>query len=204
MNLFDAIKNYIPVNQQEECDKEQILQFMMHNPNYLDRENQIAHFTASMWTVNKERTKTLMVYHNIYNSWSWIGGHADGIEDLCSVALRELQEETGVRNAALVSRDIFSLETLTVNGHIRKGIYVPSHLHFNVTYLVEADEKEALIVNEEENQAVKWWAFEEALKVSTEPWMVENVYKKLMEKSRYLFSGGTACIPIAERKKLNY
>ena len=118
MSLFDEIKRYQPVNEQEEIDKEQMLQYMMHNTNYLERENQIAHFSASIWTVNKEHTKTLMVYHNIYQSWSWIGGHADGIEDLCSVALRELREETGVANASLVSQDIFSLETLIVEGHV--------------------------------------------------------------------------------------
>lgn len=182
MSLLQEIKSYSPINEQEQRDKALILDFVKSNQNCLSRENLIAHFTASMWTVNKERTKTLMVYHNIYNSWSWIGGHADGEEDLCAVALRELQEETGVRNASLVSRDIFSLEVLTVNGHVKKGIYVPSHLHLNVTYLAEADEKEALIVNEAENQAVKWWSFEEALKVSTEAWMVKRVYRKLIEK----------------------
>lgn len=182
MTLLQSIKNYIPSNGQEARDKEQMLRFMAQNIDYLERENQLAHFTASIWTVNKERTKSLMVYHNIYNSWSWIGGHADGCEDLCAVALRELQEETGVGHATLVSKEIFSLETLTVDGHVKKGIYVPCHLHFNVTYLAEADEGEALRVNEAENQAVKWWTFEEALKVSTEPWMVENVYKKLIMK----------------------
>lgn len=184
MCLFQNIKNYTPLNQQEACDKEQILQYMTHNTNYLVRENQIAHFTTSMWTINKEHTKTLMVYHNIYNSWSWIGGHADGNEDLRSVALRELQEETGIENAVLVSTEIFSLELLTVNGHVRKGIYVPSHLHMNVTYLAEADENEELIVNKAENQAVKWWSFEDALKVPKEPWFVEWIYKKLIERCR--------------------
>ena len=144
----------------------------------------VAHFTTSIWTVNKERTKALMVYHNIYNSWSWIGGHADGEENLGEVAIRELQEETGVKNARLVSDEILSIETLTVDGHIKKGKYVPCHLHFNVTYLAEADETEVLIVNEDENQAVKWFTFEDALEASTEPWMVEYVYKKLIEKSR--------------------
>lgn len=67
---------------------------------------------------------------------------------------------------------------------MKKGVYVPSHLHFNITYLAEADEKEALIVNEEENQAVKWWSFEDALQVSTESWMVERVYRKLMDKCK--------------------
>ena len=67
---------------------------------------------------------------------------------------------------------------------MKKGVYVPSHLHLNITYLAEADEDEMLLVKEDENQAVKWWTFEEALKVSTEPWMVERIYKKLIEKSR--------------------
>lgn len=184
MSLYEQIQNYNPINEQEMRDKEQMLRFMDQNPNYLVRENQIAHFTASIWTVNKERTKTLMVYHNIYDSWSWIGGHADGEEDLCAVAMRELQEETGVEHAKLVSDEILSLETLTVDGHMKRGKYVTSHLHFNVTFLAEADEKEDLVVNADENQAVKWWTFEEALQVSNEPWMVERVYKKLIEKSK--------------------
>lgn len=182
MSLFQDIQNYIPVNEQEARDREQMLQFMLNYPNCLDRENQIGHFTASVWVVNRERTKTLMVYHNIYDSWSWIGGHADGEEDLCAVAMRELQEETGVQHASLVSPEMFSLETLTVDGHRKKGKYVPSHLHFNVTYLAEADEGETLIVNRAENNGVKWWTFEEALRASTEIWMVERVYKKLTAK----------------------
>ena len=182
MSLLDEIKNYTPTNEQELHDKGQMLAFMEKNDNYLERENTVGHFTTSVWTVNKEHTKLLMVYHNIYNSWSWIGGHADGVENLAEVALRELQEETGVKNARLVSGEIFSIETLTVDGHIKKGKYVPCHLHFNVTYLAEADEEEALVVKEDENQAVKWFVFDEALKASTEPWMVEHVYKKLIAK----------------------
>lgn len=186
MKLYELIKNYVPTNEQEQNDKTQMLAFMQANENCLSRENAVAHFTTSIWTINKERTKTLMVYHNIYNSWSWIGGHADGMEDLAEVALRELQEETGVKNARLIGDGIFSIETLTVDGHMKKGVYVPSHLHFNVTYLAEADESELLIVKEDENQAVKWFSFEDALDASTEPWMVERVYKKLIEKSRFM------------------
>lgn len=184
MSLYHEIQKYTPVNQQEEQDQKLFLKYMENCSDYLDRGNQIAHFTASIWTINPERTKTLMVYHNIYDSWSWIGGHADGMEDLRSVAMRELQEETGVRDAALLGGDIFSLESLTVNGHIKRGRYVPSHLHLNVTYLAEAREQEALIVNADENQAVKWWSFEDALRVPNEPWMITHVYKKLVEKCK--------------------
>lgn len=184
MSLMQEIQNYKPFNEQEAADQAVMLQFMGEHTDYLDRENKVAHFTTSIWTVNKERSKTLLVYHNIFNSWSWIGGHADGVEDLRSVALRELQEETGVANAALVSPEIFSLEIIVVDGHVKKDLYVPSHLHLNVTYLAEADENDELIVNRSENQAVQWWPLEDILTVSKEPWMVERVYKKLIDKCR--------------------
>ncbi len=72
MNLEVEIRKYNPLNEQETCDKERMLQYLLSTPNCLERENQMAHFTASIWTINKDRTKTLMVYHNIYDSWSWI------------------------------------------------------------------------------------------------------------------------------------
>ena len=81
-----------------------------------------------------------------------------------------------------VSRDIFSLEVLTVDGHEKRGAYVPSHLHMNVTYLLEADDRDALSVCEEENSGVAWFTLDDALKASTEPWFVERIYKKLNDK----------------------
>lgn len=181
---MQEIQNFKPFNEQEASDQAVMLQFMREHADYLERENKVAHFTTSIWTVNKDRSKTLLVYHNIFNSWSWIGGHADGVEDLRSVALRELQEETGVANAALISPEIYSLEIIVVDGHVKRGHYVPSHLHLNVTYLAQADEKDELIVNQSENQAVQWWPLEDILTVSKEPWMVERVYKKLIDKCR--------------------
>ena len=83
-----------------------------------------------------------------------------------------------------MSDDIFSLESLTVDGHVKKGKYVSSHLHLNVTYLLEADSEETVSIKEDENSGVAWFSQEEALKKSTEPWFVENVYSKLVEKTR--------------------
>ena len=136
------IENYPPFNEQEEKDKALILGWISNNENAFSRENTVAHITASAWVVNKDRSKVLMVYHNIYNSWSWMGGHADGETDLLSVAIWEVKEEAGISNVRPVSEEIFSLESLTVDGHVKKGNYVSSHLHLNITYLLEADSEE--------------------------------------------------------------
>lgn len=182
MGIRQDIEKYVPCNEQERRDKAVILAFMDENLDAFLRTNLIAHMTASAWVVNPERSKTLLVYHKIYDSWSWTGGHADGEEDLLQVALREAREETGVHTVRPVSKEIYSLEVLTVDGHEKRGEYVPSHLHMNVTYLLEAEETETLHVCEEENSGVAWFTLEEALRVSTEPWFVERIYRKLNEK----------------------
>ena len=182
MKIVEEIKKYRPCNEQEQRDKAVILAFLENNEDAFLRSNLLAHMTASSWIVNPERTKTLMVYHNIYDSWSWTGGHADGETDLLSVALREAREETGIAHVRPVSPEIFSLEVLTVEGHEKRGEYVPSHLHLNVTYLLEAEESDTLHICKEENSGVAWFTLEDALKASTEPWFVERIYKKLNGK----------------------
>ena len=182
MKIIEDIKEYAPCCEQDARDQAVILDFLEKNPDAFFRSNLIAHMTASAWIVNAERTKVLMVYHRIYDSWSWTGGHADGEEDLLAVALREAREETGLKKVQPVSGKICSLEVLTVDGHEKHGAYVPSHLHLNVTYLLEADESEELHVCEEENSGVRWFTLDAALAASTEPWFVERIYKKLNSK----------------------
>lgn len=180
--LAEAIQQYQPVNEQEEKDKNVMLHLLRTQPDILERSNQAAHFSASSWLLNKEHTKVLLIYHNIYHSWAWTGGHADGEADLLQVAVREAQEETGVCDIRALSDEIFSLEVLTVDGHEKRGSYVSSHLHLNVTYLLEADEAEVLRIKPDENSGVKWFTFDEALEACSESWMIERIYKKLMKK----------------------
>ena len=182
--LMESIRAYQPFNEQEEMDKSLILDWIETQNDAFSRDNTVAHMTASAWVVNKDRSRALMVYHNIYDSWSWLGGHADGETDLLAVAIREVKEEAGISGVRPVSEGIFSLESLTVDGHVKRGKYVSSHLHLNVTYLLEADSEEQVFVKEDENSGVGWFTPEEALKKSTEPWFVERVYGKLVEKMK--------------------
>ncbi|MDO5541459.1 MAG: NUDIX hydrolase [Eubacteriales bacterium] len=182
MKLIEMIKKYEPYNEQEEKDKASMLHFLETAEKPFSRENTTAHMTASAWVVNKDRTKVLMAYHNIYDSWSWLGGHADGEENLLKAALQEVREESGVKTLRPVSEDIYSLEILTVDGHIKRGRYVSSHLHMNVTYLLEADDTEELCIKADENSGVRWFSPEGAVEASTEPWFQEHIYAKLNEK----------------------
>lgn len=184
LNITEQVKNFVPFNEKEEKDKEIILSCLENYDNIFTRENELAHITVSAWVTNKNRNKILMAYHNIYDSWAWLGGHADGEKDLLSVAIREAKEESGIKNVEAVTEDIFSLEVLPVEGHIKKGKYVSTHLHLNVTYLLEADEDESLEIKEDENSAVAWLTLGEVIEKSSEKWFRENIYTKLIEKMK--------------------
>lgn len=184
MSLAGQLTAFVPFNEQEARDRELLLGCLRREPEVLTRKNPLAHFTASAWVVNPAHTRVLMAYHNIYRSWSWLGGHADGESDLLAVALREVREESGIRSARPVSRDIFSVEALTVDGHEKRGAYVSSHLHLNVTYLLEADEEEALSIKPDENSGVRWFTLEESETAPSEAWFCARVYRKLNEKLR--------------------
>ena len=184
MNLEQQLRAFRPANEQEASDRRLMLQYMAMFSNLYTRENEMAHLTASSWVVNPARTKVLMAYHNIYDSWAWLGGHADGMEDLLAVAQKEVLEESGVQTTP-VSSDIFSVEILGVNGHVKRGRYVSTHLHLNVTYLLQAEEDQALHIKPDENSGVRWFALDEVLSNTREPEM-RVIYQKLMDKSQIL------------------
>ena len=187
MQFAKQLASYSPYSEQEAVDKSVILDALSRYPDVYDRSNLVLHLTASAWIVNRDRSKVLMIYHNIYDSWAWTGGHADGVTDLLAVALREATEETGLASIRPVTEALYSIETLTVNPHRKRGKYVPAHLHLNATYLLEADENEPLHHKPDENSAAAWFSLPDAVAVCSEPWM-RPVYQKLNDKLEGLCS----------------
>lgn len=184
--LKEQIEKYVPINDQEKKDKEFMLKVFEDFDDVLTRENEYVHFTSSAFVVNKNRDKVLMIYHNIYNSWGWTGGHADGEEDLLSVAIREVEEETSVKNVKVLNNgEIVAIDTLPVAGHVKRGKYVASHTHLSVAYVFEADENDQIRIKEDENSNVAWQDINKAVELSTEPHM-KPVYTKIIDKVKQM------------------
>ena len=182
MDILEKIRAFRPWNEQEERDRAELLRRLQSGEELYSRDNAAAHLTASAWVVSPDRRQVLMAYHNLYGSWAWLGGHADGERDLLSVSLREVREESGLTAVRPVSEEIYSLEILTVDGHEKRGRYVSSHLHLNVTFLLEGDPAAAVRCKPDENSQVAWFGLEEAVAASSEPWFRERIYSKLNAK----------------------
>ncbi len=180
MNLRQEIENYIPFNEQEKKDKEQFLRFIDTFDDVLTRDNIFGHFSASAFLVNKKRNKMVVVYHIINDGWIYPGGHADGDDNLLSVAVREVEEETGLK-AKILDENIYAIQSAPVKGHIKSGKYVSSHIHFDVLYLMEADDRIPLKYKENESKGVKWISFEEA-DDKTMCDFIRPIHKKIIEK----------------------
>ncbi len=177
----EMLKKYVPYNEQEERDVAMIIEAEGIFGEILTRENKFCHLTSSAFIINKDHTKVLSTYHNIYDSWTWVGGHADGDDDMLYVAKKETKEETSLENFKVLNKHPISVEILPVKWHVKRGKYVSGHLHLNVTYLFEASENDAIKIREGENSGVCWLTFDELIEKSKEPYIIP-VYKKIIER----------------------
>jgi len=180
-DLITLIKKYQPVNEQETIDQQVMIDFISKNTDVLVRDNQVAHLTSSAIVVNEAMDKVLFAYHNIYDSWGWVGGHNDGDDCVLCVAIKEAKEETGVKHIRPYSEDIFMIDTIHVSNHYKKGAFVPDHLHMNITFLLIADESDELVIKPDENQGVKWFKLAEIFEVISEERM-KPIYQKALDK----------------------
>ena len=102
-------------------------------------------------------------------------------------------------NIKVLLDEPFSIEILSLDGNIKKGNYVSTNLHLNVTYLMEADPKDAVQNRPEENSAVAWIRVDQIAEKSTEPWFVEHVYAKLCEKMQVKFRERLSNLKFSEK-----
>ncbi|MEO7064183.1 MAG: NUDIX hydrolase [Dokdonella sp.] len=124
--------------------------FLESSPQAFQRSHQIGHFTGSAWLVSADGERVLLTHHRKLDRWLQLGGHADGDTDLARVALREAEEESGLRD--LVGETaVFDLDRHTIPARGEE----PEHWHYDVRYVVRATVSEAFTLSAE-SHALAW------------------------------------------------
>lgn len=95
--LQEQILAYVPANDTEAQDKKEFLEQWTLLGDVFWQRPDAGHVTVSAMVLNPAMDAMLMVYHNIYQSLSWTGGHADGSQALLQKAAEEAREETGIQ-----------------------------------------------------------------------------------------------------------
>lgn len=176
-STITQLREITPYGDVEKEMIQRMINFINAHENPLDQKLKAGHLTGSAWIVNKERTKALFTHHTKLGMWLQLGGHAE-VEDesIKHTAIREAHEESGLQSVQLISEEILSVDIHMIPE--RNGF--PDHLHYDVQFLFEADENEALAITGESND-LKWIAFEDISKYNN-----ELSIRRMLEKGREL------------------
>ncbi len=153
--LLDLLEKHSPIDENELKMRNETIEFVKTNEDCFKRELLIGHVTGSAWIVNDARTHVLMTHHWKLNRWFQPGGHCDGEPDVLKVALKEANEETGLKNLNVVDGQVYDVDIHQIPE--RKGI--PAHYHYDIRFLIEGDMNEQLIITEESND-LAWVSLE--------------------------------------------
>ena len=129
--------------------KTRFIKLLVH-PDCFHRHHLPGHLTGSSWIIDHTKKYVLLTHHAKLNKWLQPGGHADGDENVLSVAMREAEEETGLTNLT-VNNDIFDIDIHEIPA---RGD-MPAHDHFDIRFLFYADKNEPLMQNHESNE-LRW------------------------------------------------
>ncbi len=150
VQLIEALKVYDSHSPEEKVFKNEFLELLRHKDAF-QRYHLPGHLTGSAWIVDHSKNFVLLTHHAKLNKWLQPGGHADGNENILEVAMQEVKEETGIKNRALFYDGIFDIDIHTIPARNE----VPEHLHYDVRFLVQADQNEPLILTKE-SHALAW------------------------------------------------
>jgi len=149
-NWLSEVDAYAIRHAEETESVAQFRDFMQGHADAAERELAIGHLTGAAWLVSGDGRRVLLTHHRKLQRWLQLGGHADGDVDLVAVALREAEEESGLRDL-VIEPQIFDLDCHWIPDHGN----VPGHWHYDLRYVVRCCGDEQFAVSEE-SLALAW------------------------------------------------
>jgi 8-oxo-dGTP pyrophosphatase MutT (NUDIX family) len=158
-SLRDALRGHVPADTREAADLATILRLVETEPGCFSRRTFApGHVTGSGFIVHTASRRVLLHHHRRLDAWLQMGGHDEGESDPRATALREGAEESGLADLALLSPAI-----LDVDVHpIPAGKGEPPHLHHDVRYALATRTPEAILRDDAESIALRWFSLDEA------------------------------------------
>jgi 8-oxo-dGTP pyrophosphatase MutT (NUDIX family) len=93
------------------------------------------HFTASAFVLSPDGNQLLLIFHGKLKRWLQPGGHVEPSDDnILLAAIREVEEETGLRKLSPIGPGLFDVDIHTIPARKQD----PEHLHFDARILLQA------------------------------------------------------------------
>ena len=171
-NLLDSLRRYRPLDQADRECRRRFIRFVETYKECCQRSLTIGHVTGSAWVVDERGEHVLLTHHAKLNRWLQLGGHADGNPDILSVAVREAEEESGLRAVEPLSREIFDLDIHLIPATDAEA----AHLHHDVRFVLRAVGAENLKISRE-SLDLRWIKIEDLHQLTDEPSLMRMARK---------------------------
>jgi len=171
--LLDLLDKYNKQHAHEHAQYVRFKAFVSGASDCFLRRHVPGHVTGSVWLVSPCLKKVLLTHHKKLGAWFQLGGHADGVADILKAALAEAYEESGFTQLNVLQDDIFDIDI----HEIPQRKETPAHFHYDVRFLVQAQET-AFIVSEE-SLDLAWVPIDQLEEYTTETSMI-RMRKKYM------------------------
>lgn len=118
------------------------------------------HFCASVFVVDPETKKLLLVFHKKFHKWVQPGGHIENNETPEETAMREVYEETGLKIKLLGRRFPREDDFIRPLG-IQRNSNEHGDVHIDITYAAIPLKEQDVILNTEESLGIGWFTREQ-------------------------------------------
>ena len=181
--ILEKLRRYGARYPEEADTVERFIRFVEQNPDCFQRSLAAGHVTGSAWVVDKTGRKVLLTHHRKLNKWLQLGGHADGDSDVLSAAMREVEEESGLRQVRPLSSEIFDVDIHLIP---ERGTE-EAHYHYDLRFLFVSTGDEAYTVSEESHD-LSWIGVDRLHELTQEESMLRMARKWKAEQA----AGGAA------------
>jgi 8-oxo-dGTP pyrophosphatase MutT (NUDIX family) len=174
-DLLAQLERYRPADALEARHHQAIVELVAGADGAFDRGHFVpGHVTASCFIVDGGGA-LLLHHHRRLNRWLQMGGHVEGDERTHEAALREGEEESGLRDLTLAAQGIFDLDVHVIPA--AKG--EPEHRHFDVRYVARTATPHAVVLDRNESNDLAWMPLDRA-----EELMNEAASSRVIQKIR--------------------
>jgi 8-oxo-dGTP pyrophosphatase MutT (NUDIX family) len=189
-DLKQKLENYKPVDPKEEKDRLDALRLIENQKECFYRNCFIdGHITGSALITDSTLKKVLLIHHKALNKWFQPGGHSDGQTNTFEVALREVEEETGIVNFLQKDPNIFDIDIHIIPYNEKKN--EPSHRHYDIRFLLIADTNAKVTKQELEVYDAKWISIDELLDDSNLYRIDQALRRMLLKLKNNVYEGAT-------------
>jgi 8-oxo-dGTP pyrophosphatase MutT (NUDIX family) len=144
--LNEDLARHQPFNEHESRMLARVLALVGQHVDCFERSLAFGRVTGSVWIVDTEHAHALLTHHAKLRIWLQPGGQGDGDANVLQIAMREAEEEAGLKaTTLLLGGAIFAVDAQAIPA----GKEEPARLHYDIRYAFEADRSLPLQISRE-------------------------------------------------------